>query len=43
VAEDTGVRLVPLYTGALGGEGSGVETYIELVRYDVKAIVEALE
>jgi len=42
VAADTGVRLVPLYTGSLGGPGSGAETYVELMRYDVAAIVEAL-
>lgn len=42
VARDTGVRLVALYTGSLGGPGSGVESYIELMRYDVNAIVEAL-
>ena len=43
VAEDTGVRLVPLYSGSLGGPGSGVESYAELMRYNVKAIVEALK
>jgi ABC-type Zn uptake system ZnuABC Zn-binding protein ZnuA len=43
VAQDTGVRLVPLYTGSLGGPGSGVESYVELMRYDVEAIVGALK
>ncbi len=43
VALDTGVRLVPLYTGSLGGPGSGAESYIALIRYDVQAIVEALK
>jgi ABC-type Zn uptake system ZnuABC Zn-binding protein ZnuA len=43
VANDTGIKLVPLYTGSLGGPGSGAETYIELMRYDVGAIVEALQ
>jgi len=42
VAKDTGVKLVPLYTGSLGGPGSGIESYVELMRYDVTAIVEAL-
>ncbi len=42
VAQDTGVRLVPLYTGSLGGPGSGAETYVQLIRYDVTAIVDAL-
>jgi len=42
VAQDTGVALVPLYTGSLGEPGSGVESYIALMEYDVRAIVEAL-
>lgn len=42
VAKDTGVKLVSLYTGSLGGPGSGVESYISLMRYNVTAIVEAL-
>jgi ABC-type Zn uptake system ZnuABC Zn-binding protein ZnuA len=43
VAEDTGVEVVALYTGSLGEAGSGAETYILLIRYDVAAIVEALK
>jgi ABC-type Zn uptake system ZnuABC Zn-binding protein ZnuA len=43
VANDTGIKLVPLYTGSLGGPGSGAETYIDLMRHDVTAIVEALQ
>jgi ABC-type Zn uptake system ZnuABC Zn-binding protein ZnuA len=43
VAADTGVSLVPLYTGSLGEPGSGAETYILLIRYDVEAIVDALK
>lgn len=42
VARDTGVRLVTLYTGSLGGPGSGAETYVAMMRYNVRAIVEAL-
>jgi ABC-type Zn uptake system ZnuABC Zn-binding protein ZnuA len=42
VAEDTGVKLVPLYSGSLGEPGSGAETYLDLMRYNVDAIVEAL-
>jgi manganese/iron transport system substrate-binding protein len=42
VAEDTGVRVVTLYTGSLGKPGNGAETYLSLIRYDVSAIVEAL-
>ena len=43
VANDTGAKLVTLYTGSLGGPGSGAETYIQLIRYDVTAIVQALK
>lgn len=42
VADDTGVRLVTLYTGSLGPPGSGVETYIGYICYNTRAIVEAL-
>jgi ABC-type Zn uptake system ZnuABC Zn-binding protein ZnuA len=43
VAQDTGVRLVQLYTESVGPAGSGVESYIDLMRYNVNAIVSALE
>jgi ABC-type Zn uptake system ZnuABC Zn-binding protein ZnuA len=43
VAEDTSIQVVPLYTGSLGGPGSGAESYIEMMRYDVRAIVDALK
>jgi ABC-type Zn uptake system ZnuABC Zn-binding protein ZnuA len=43
VAEDTGVKLVPLYTGSLGRPGSGADSYIELMQHNVKAIVAALK
>jgi len=42
IADDTGVKLVPLYSGSLGEPGSGAETYILLMRYDVSAIAGAL-
>jgi ABC-type Zn uptake system ZnuABC Zn-binding protein ZnuA len=42
VARDTGVALVPLYTGSLGGTGSGAESYVDLIRFDTDAIVDAL-
>jgi manganese/iron transport system substrate-binding protein len=42
VAQDTGVKLVPLYSGSLGEAGSGAESYILLIRFDVRAIVDAL-
>jgi ABC-type Zn uptake system ZnuABC Zn-binding protein ZnuA len=43
VAADTGVGLVPLYSGSLGGPGSGAESYVDLIRYDVNVIVDALK
>jgi ABC-type Zn uptake system ZnuABC Zn-binding protein ZnuA len=43
VAEDTGVELVFIYSGSLGEAGSGVDTYLEWLRYNVRAIVEALK
>jgi len=43
VAEDTGIKLIPLYTGSLGQAGSGVETYVDLIRYNTIAIVTALK
>ncbi len=43
VSEDMGIKLVPLYTGSLGEPGSGVETYIEFIRYNTNAIVNALK
>jgi len=43
IAEDTGARLVRLYTGSLGEKGSGAETYIGYIRYNTNAIVAALK
>lgn len=43
MAEDTGVQLVPLYTGSLGQPGSGAETYLDYIRYNTTAIVQALK
>lgn len=42
VAQDTGVRLVFLYTGSLGETGSPAATYLDMMRYNVSAIAEAL-
>ena len=42
VSRDTGVNLALLYTDSLGGPGTGAETYLDLMHYDVQAIVEAL-
>ncbi len=42
VAQDTGVRLVFLYTGSLGESGSPAATYLGMMRYNVSAIADAL-
>jgi len=42
VAADTGVQVVPIYTGALSGTDGPAASYLELMRYDVRAIVGAL-
>lgn len=43
VAQDTGVELVFIYSGSLGEKGSGVESYLDWMRYNVQAIVNALK
>ena len=43
VASESGADLVRLYSGSLGLEGSGAETYIEMIRANVERIVEALK
>jgi len=42
VAEDTGVRLVFLYTGSLTAPGGEADSYLSYVRYNVVQIVEGL-
>jgi len=42
VAEDTGVRVVTVYTGSLSEPDGPAATYDDFMRYDVSAIVEAL-
>lgn len=37
-----GVEVVTLYTDALGEEGSGAATYVELIRTDAAAVADAL-
>lgn len=43
VAQDTGVRLVFIYTGSLSQPGGEAATYLDYLRYNVRAIVEALQ
>ncbi len=43
IARETGAELVQLYSGSLGEEGSGADTYLGMVRTNVGRIVEALK
>ena len=42
VATESGAKLVRLYSGSLGLEDSGAETYIDMIRTNVERIVEVL-
>ncbi len=42
VARETGAKLFRLYSGSLGPEGSGADTYLGMVRANVETIVGAL-
>ncbi len=42
VAADTGAALVPLYTGSLSGVDGPAPTYLDLMRYDMSAIIGGL-
>ncbi len=43
VAQDTGVKLVHVYTGSLSQPGGEADSYLAFMRYNVNAIVEALK
>jgi manganese/iron transport system substrate-binding protein len=43
VAQDTGVKLVYLYTGALSDSNGAADTYLDFMRYDVSQIVNGLK
>jgi ABC-type Zn uptake system ZnuABC Zn-binding protein ZnuA len=43
VAEDTGIQLVFLYTESLSEPGGPAATYVDLIRYNVGEMVEALK
>lgn len=42
IANDTGVQLIPLYTGSLTEPGGEADSYLSLMQYDVAAIVKGL-
>lgn len=43
LAGDTGARVVPLYTCALGGPGSPAATYVDYLELNVRRLVAALQ
>jgi len=43
MAEDTGIKLIPLYLGSLTPSGGPADTYIRFMRYNVNAMVNALK
>ena len=43
IAEESGAELIRLYSGSLGIDGSGAETYVDMVRTNVERIVKALK
>jgi ABC-type Zn uptake system ZnuABC Zn-binding protein ZnuA len=43
VARDTGIRLVVFYTGSLTAPGGAADNYLDYIRYNVGAILEALQ
>jgi len=43
IADEAGAELVRLYSGSLGEEGSGADTYIGMFRTNVERIVSALK
>jgi ABC-type Zn uptake system ZnuABC Zn-binding protein ZnuA len=43
IADDTGTQLVFLYTGALSETGGPADSYLSFMRYNVSAIVDALQ
>ncbi len=43
IADDTGTRLVSLYMHSLSDKGGVADNYIDFIRYDVAAIVDALK
>ena len=42
MARDTGIKMVPLYTGSLSDSKGPAKTYLEYMRYNLEAIVLAL-
>jgi manganese/iron transport system substrate-binding protein len=43
VAQDTGITVIPVYTGSLSAPGGDAGNYLALMKYNVNAIVAALK
>ena len=43
VAQDTGTKIVSVYTGSLTAPGGDADSYLAFMRYNVNAIVSALK
>ena len=43
IAEDTGIRIIPLYTHSLSPAGGEAENYQDFIRYNVNAMVSGLK
>ena len=43
IAQDVGVKVVPIYVESLSDASGPAETYIDLMRYTVTTIVDALQ
>jgi ABC-type Zn uptake system ZnuABC Zn-binding protein ZnuA len=43
LAEDTGIKIVELYTGSLSRESGMTGSYTDLILYDARSIVEGLK
>jgi ABC-type Zn uptake system ZnuABC Zn-binding protein ZnuA len=43
VAQDTGIKVVQVYVGSLSAAGGSADSYLNLMRYNVSAFVDALK
>ena len=43
VADDTGIQVIPVYTGSLSDPGGPAATYLDYMRYNVDAFVGGLK
>lgn len=43
IAQDTGIKVLQVYTGSLGPPGSGAASYLDYIRYNTNAFVTGLK